>query len=45
MSNLQVIEKFLNAKVDLSTVSTAGDDLAVVKFGRKRKVVFFHFVF
>lgn len=35
---LQVIEKFLNAKVDLSTASTAGDDLAVAKFGRKRKV-------
>ncbi|MCP9265011.1 E3 ubiquitin-protein ligase UBR5 [Dirofilaria immitis] len=34
---LDVIEKFLNAKIDLSTVSTTGDDFATVKFGRKRK--------
>uniref|UniRef100_A0A8R1XPM3 UBR-type domain-containing protein n=1 Tax=Onchocerca volvulus TaxID=6282 RepID=A0A8R1XPM3_ONCVO len=34
---LDVIEKFLNAKIDLSTVSTIGDDFAAVKFGRKRK--------
>ncbi|CAG9541014.1 unnamed protein product, partial [Cercopithifilaria johnstoni] len=34
---LDVIEKFLNAKIDLSTVSIAGDDLAMAKFGRKRK--------
>ncbi|KAL3990385.1 HECT-domain (ubiquitin-transferase) family protein [Acanthocheilonema viteae] len=34
---LDVIEKFLNTKVDLSTISTAGDELAMAKFGRKRK--------
>lgn len=41
-----MIEKFLNSKLDLSTVSTAGDELpAVVRFGRKRKVRNFNSTF